>query len=253
MNRKLGGMNRFTLIELLVCIAIIAVLMSLLLPSLRSARDMARRSACAGNLKTVGLGVLLYAADSNDYMPYNDYCARFWYVPDFTGLIGDGSAYLKQGDASLYCPTLGKVDANYMSYNIFAFSDTSASMKSVGHWANHLISYGQVSLTRLTLAGMPTGSGNAVPQEFSRRALAGDYFYCKSPYWGASVYTNQAGAHDFKGANTVFADGHVRWSVNPLARTPLSYNDSLAMGSYFYTFNWSQRPYVAVYDGVYGK
>ncbi len=56
----------FTLIELLVVIAIIAVLMAILMPSLRLARDQARRVHCVSNVKTLALAWLMYKDDNDD-------------------------------------------------------------------------------------------------------------------------------------------------------------------------------------------
>lgn len=53
----------FTLVELLVVIAIIAILAALLLPGLAAAKESARTTRCLNNLRQLGLGVTLYAAD----------------------------------------------------------------------------------------------------------------------------------------------------------------------------------------------
>lgn len=59
----------FTLIELLVVIAIIALLAAILFPVFARARENARRSSCASNLRQIGLSVLQYAQDNDEHMP----------------------------------------------------------------------------------------------------------------------------------------------------------------------------------------
>lgn len=59
----------FTLIELLVVIAIIAILAAMLLPALNKARESARKSQCASQLKSLGAGIHLYLGDYDDILP----------------------------------------------------------------------------------------------------------------------------------------------------------------------------------------
>ena len=68
-NARTTGKKGFTLIELLVVIAIIALLMGILLPSLRRAKQQAQSVICRSNLKEWGVVFPLYAQDNDDSFP----------------------------------------------------------------------------------------------------------------------------------------------------------------------------------------
>ena len=66
---RLALLRAFTLIELLVVIAIIAILAAMLLPALSAAREKARRSACASNMKQMAIAFSSYLSDYGGYYP----------------------------------------------------------------------------------------------------------------------------------------------------------------------------------------
>ena len=61
--------NAFTLVELLVVIGIIALLISILLPSLNQARENAKATQCLSNIRQVGLAFMMYANAFNGNLP----------------------------------------------------------------------------------------------------------------------------------------------------------------------------------------
>ncbi len=68
----------FTLVELLVVVAIIALLISILLPALNNAREVAKQVVCASNLKQIGVMFSTYVAESTGIYPRKWVGTNFW-------------------------------------------------------------------------------------------------------------------------------------------------------------------------------
>jgi len=104
-NRPARSAGAFTLIELLVVVSIVALLVSILLPSLKRAREQAKQVVCLANLKAVALASLTYAESDQD--------GQALPVHPATGIgVADVGSYDWGGKAGAGEPTSGDMEVN---------------------------------------------------------------------------------------------------------------------------------------------
>ncbi len=92
-DRRLRKRSAFTLVELLVVVSIIAILVSVLLPSMRKARDIAKRTVCKANMRSLGLGILIYAESYEGKIPAS---SSLWSAPWDPPSVANSDMYWHQ-------------------------------------------------------------------------------------------------------------------------------------------------------------
>lgn len=251
-------MKRFTLIELLISISIIAILMSMLLPALNSARERARAISCASRLRQVTGAQNMYADDFSDY--YIQVGERgLWggylggqnlkpgYLPSIAVKIA-GTDY--RTSKLLYCPStkgIPPVENNssyYLYYSTYGMPMYNGSFGS--GWPENLgiqskivsyrgsygsstpgIWYFRSALKRPSMAPLVTDSALSSQYSSAERAgygIAAYSWYAETPASGFSTRHMERG-------NVGFADGHVG------AETPKKNIGDLPVRYYVNSFN----------------
>ena len=102
MRRAVRRQHAFTLVELLVVVAILSLLLTMLMPTLSRAKDIARQTYCMTNLKPVGTALRLYEEDNDGLQVARHVSSpapagspveyRLWYWSDFLVKYCDDSA-----------------------------------------------------------------------------------------------------------------------------------------------------------------
>ena len=105
--------KKFTLIELLIVIAVVAILVSLLLPALQSARRKVNTTSCVSSLRQIGQLIHLYIGDNDDYPPAPfEWASYLWngnYIPKKNSSKMYGTLAVFKIRHLMICPMLSSV------------------------------------------------------------------------------------------------------------------------------------------------
>ena len=210
----------FTLIELLVVIAIIAILAAILFPVFARAREKARQTSCLSNVKQIALGVMMYAQDYDERLPYR-------YLNSGVG----GSIQYPGGGTS--GGMIWPMPVYPYVKNITLFDCPSDPYKWSGNYTGHQCYGISNHIDGRMLAQLEK------PAETILLADAYEEGYSQSYYVQRNVVMHSSGVirsiipdrHN-EGANFGLADGHAKWHSVP-------YEANLASGTQeFDGFQW---------------
>jgi prepilin-type N-terminal cleavage/methylation domain-containing protein/prepilin-type processing-associated H-X9-DG protein len=179
----------FTLIELLVVVSILALLISILLPGLRKAREQGKRTACLANLRALGQGMYLYSDDHNDLLPNGNPPGQVGHPQGSTDVLLSLNQRYLRSPGTFRCPADSDPTLERLTTADYDVPD-SARLSYDFYSVWWLPEYGP-RLTRIRHA-----------------PLAWDLK-------GGRERKHYQQNHGTSGGNVVFADGHGNWQPRP--------------------------------------
>jgi len=215
----------FTLIELLVVIAIIAMLAAILFPVFSSARDKARSSACLSNTKQLGLAIVQYTQDYDEYFPCGTTQNFVTNKSGGQGWAGQIYPYTKNVNV-FYCPSDTYTFPGFLaiSYGYNQHLDAGPGtnnpagivpLTSIGAPANVVCLF-EVTGGWVTMANggiSPTENNSPAQEGYPTVGTNGGATYATGPMEFPPTGSGwQAGRHQ-NGANYLECDGHAKWEI----------------------------------------
>ena len=219
--------KEFTLIELLVVIAIIAILASMLLPSLNKARSTAQRILCTGNLRQIGALLAVYASNYSGYAPtaFNSGCQARDIITQLKGYTKANPHYDSAYDrktpsgGSFLCPRTEAINgaAFYRTSYILAAGVAKSPGKNMGG-----IFYNDpdAAVVKWPARRLEDINPKSVIVSEGRMRLATNWNNMGvssnniGPYWTNRYMEQKDSSVEFNNhqltANFLFADGHVQ-------------------------------------------